>query len=85
VRTLLEIFQTESDDAEISNGPWIRTVKEAKELPWVWDRLNEPFWQVKRRPRTFEIKRVGNFLMIEDFGKLKDEEIVKVVEVIEND
>lgn len=55
MKTLLEIFQHEPDDAEIRCGslPWQKVSYHKNGATWSWAALNQPIWQVKRKPRVF--------------------------------
>lgn len=85
LKTLLEIFLNEPDNAEIkaSNEPW-RTVHYYKYgAIWSWQELNGPVWQVKRKPREFEIhfRADGSYFLV---GELRNEiNKIKVVEVLD--
>lgn len=82
LRTLLDIFQNEPDDAEIcrKNASWISVVS-CKKTDWTWRELNLPIWTVRRKPRMFEayINEAGN-LTTTPIGSVRK---IKLVEVIE--
>lgn len=98
LKTLLEIFQSEPDDAEIKCSHWTKDswkkVGDAKHWGHSWGALNERVWQSKRVPREWTLSRTittdGLNNKVMDWGAtfvdgpmLKGGEHVKVREILE--